>query len=1605
MATTGAKAKERRLAEVAALAQKRVSGPEAAQVEAFVRVYFGGVAPEDLLETPADTLFGNALSLWSFLKKRKPGTPRVRVFNPTIEEHGWLSTHTIVEIVTDDMPFLVDSVASALNQLELTVHLLIHPVVKVRRDAKGALKGLGDGEGAVAESVQHVQVTRQVGDERLAAIEARLTEVLGSVRAAVEDWKPSLARIDALIRELDTNPPPLPRDEVEEGKAFLAWLRDDHFLFLGVREYRLVKKGGKDYSEIVEGSGLGILRHVSPESAERHARPLSAAVSRNARAKGLLMITKATSRSFVHRPVYMDYVGVRLFGKDGEATGEVRFLGLLTSAAYNRNPREIPLLRLKVQRVIERAGFPARSHNGKALLNVLETYPRDELFQIDEETLTEIALGVVHLEERQRIRLFVRRDTYARFYSCLVYVPRDRYSTELREQMEAILLEALDGVAAEFTTQVSESPMARTHFMIHTRREGEAAIDVAAIEERLVAASREWSDDFRDAIVEALGEGRGSALFQRYRQGFPAAYRDAFAARAAVADIERVESLADGRDIAMSLYRPVNAPETVVHFKIYHAGDPVPMSDILPMIENMGLRVMEEVPFRVEPAGTGAVWIHDFTLSSRNGGEIDIAALRDRFQEAFARVWAGDMDDDRFNQLVLLAGLGWREVVVLRAFCKYLRQAGIAFSQSYMEETLANNPAIARIIVELFAARFDPARAADAEIATASIKARLAEALDQVASLDEDRILRRFVNLVDSMLRTNFFQAGADGGPKSYVSFKFDSRALAELPEPRPLREIWVYSPRVEAVHLRFGLVARGGIRWSDRREDFRTEVLGLVKAQQVKNAVIVPVGAKGGFVVKRPPAEGGREAFQQEGIACYRTMMAGMLDITDNFAQGKVVPPGGVVRYDGDDPYLVVAADKGTATFSDIANGIAGEYGFWLGDAFASGGSAGYDHKKMGITARGGWEAVKRHFRELGRDIQAEDFTAVGIGDMSGDVFGNGMLLSRHTRLVGAFNHLHVFVDPDPDPEASFRERERLFALPRSSWSDYDAKLISAGGGVFERKAKSIAVTPQMAALFDIRAAQVTPNELIRAMLRAPVDLLWNGGIGTYVKAQRESHLQVGDKGNDAVRVDGRELRAKVVGEGGNLGFTQLGRIEYAEAGGRLNTDAIDNSAGVDCSDHEVNIKILLNDLVAAGDLTVKQRDKLLAEMTDEVAALVLRDNYQQTQALSVMQAGGAGALEAQGRFMRALEARKLLDRGIEFLPSDEEMAERKAKGRGLTRPELAVLLAYAKMATYDALLESDVPDDPHFAVDLLRYFPKPLRKRFEAAIARHRLRREIISTVVTNSLINRTGPTFLNDMAERTGYAAADIARAYTVTRDTFGLREIWAAIEALDNKVPAEAQVAMLAETNRLVERGTFWFLRNEAHPLVVADAVAVYAEGIAALAEALDGAISENRRAAIAGQAAPWIDAGVPADLANRVARLRTLAAGGDIVRTARREKRPVADVAQVYFGVGGRLGFEWVRESAGRLAPESHWQRLAIQALFDDSYGQQRAISAAVLRGDGKSTPAAAVDKWVAEHRTGVGRVEQVLADLKNGGQVDLAMLTVASRHLALLVDG
>lgn len=1592
-----------RLAAVMALAADRLPADRLPVFEAYARECLRQLDVDDLEARSAEDQCGGLLSHWQFGAQRTPGQPKVRALSPVVAEHGWSSRHTVVEVVNDDMPFLVDSTSIEIHRQGLTLHLIVHPIFSVRRDAAGQLQSVAAGgeaaDGALRESWMHIEVDRLVDATQRAALVGGIERVLADVRASVEDWPAMSERLQAVIDELAQAPALLPADQRAESVAFLRWLADEHLTLLGYRQHDLVHLAGDSALKLVPGTGLGVLRESPGDKASTglsllppQARELALAPS------PLLVVTKANTRSTVHRPGYTDYIGVKRYDADGRVIGEHRFLGLLTSTAYSARVAETPLLRGKVGAIAERAGLPAGGHLAKALSHILETYPRDELFQIRDDELYETALGILALGDRQRLRVFVRHDPFGRFVSCLVYVPREAYSTELRVKMQRILMDAYAGTSAEFDVLLSDAVLARIHFTVRTAPGAAPQVDRRTLEKRLADAAHRWDDALRDALTEAEGEARGLALLKAWGPAFPADYRSRVPARAAVPDVRAVASLTDDQPLALTLYRPLGAPPQALGFKVYRLGEPIVLSDSLPMLEHMGVRVLGEQNHRLRQDGR-QVSIHDFELHAAGvTEEIEHEALARLFEDAFGRVFRGEVESDDLNKLVLRAGLAADEIVVLRAYTRYLRQIGFALSQAAVEATLTSHPRLARMLVALFRLRFEPA-AHHPEGETAQVNA-ITQALDKVSNLQDDRVLRQLLALVQATLRTNFWRTGtghtgAPGPRRAFLSFKFDSHRVPGLPEPKPMVEIFVYSPRFEGIHLRGGKVARGGLRWSDRPEDFRTEVLGLVKAQMVKNTVIVPVGSKGGFVLKKAPPPTEREAWMKEGIACYQDYLRGLLDLTDNRVAGAVVAPPQVVRHDDDDPYLVVAADKGTATFSDFANAVSAEYGHWLGDAFASGGSVGYDHKAMGITARGAWESVKRHFRERGLNTQTTDFTVVGIGDMSGDVFGNGMLLSRHIRLLAAFDHRHIFIDPSPDASVSFAERERLFALPRSSWADYDTQLISEGGGVWARSEKSIPVSPQARAVLGITSERLTPTELISAILKAPVDLLYNGGIGTYVKASTESHAEVGDRANDALRIDGRDLRAKVVGEGGNLGFTQRGRIEAALAGVSINTDAIDNSAGVDTSDHEVNIKILLGLAIADGEMTLKQRNTILAQMTDEVAALVLRDNVFQTQALSVTNRLGVKLLDQEARFIRFLEKAGRLNRAIEYLPSDEAITERAAKGQGLTTPERAVLLAYSKMWLFDEILASDLPEDPWIGTAVERYFPAALRDSLGAYIPRHPLKREIIATHVLNSMVNRVGATFVHRLADMTGARPAQVVRAYLCTREVMGHVALWQQVEALDNLVPDAVQSEMLIEEGWLTARATTWFLRYKRLAEPMEQTFGRFRAAVEALREPL------AVQAAASAQAQAWVTAGVPSALACRVASADGLFAALDIAEVAEATRREVRDVGEVHVGIAARLGLGTLRQRIEALPGGSHWQALAKAALGDDLAGVQRAITQQVLAADpsGASSSGSMLAVWEAANVDTLERVQRVLGELADAPRADLAMLSVALREL------
>lgn len=1591
----------------AALAQ-HISEQALPQVALFAEQFFGIISLDELTQRRLSDLAGCTLSAWRLLERFDHAQPQVRVFNPDYERHGWQSTHTAVEVLHHDLPFLVDSVRTELNRRGYSIHTLQTTVLSVRRGSKGELleilpKGT-QGDDVLQESLMYLEIDRCANTAELNVLTKELEQVLGEVRVAVTDFEPMKAKVQEILTGLDNSRYAVDADEKSEIKSFLEWLVGNHFTFLGYEEF--VVRDEADGGHIVydQDSFLGLTKLLRTGLTYDDLRIEDYAVN-YLREPTLLSFAKAAHPSRVHRPAYPDYVSIREIDADGKVIKECRFMGLYTSSVYGESVRVIPYIRRKVAEIERRSGFQAKAHLGKELAQVLEVLPRDDLFQTPVDELFSTVMSIVQIQERNKIRVFLRKDPYGRFCYCLAYVPRDIYSTEVRQKIQQVLMDRLKATDCEFWTFFSESVLARVQLILRVDPKNRIDIDPLLLEKEVVQACRSWQDDYAALTVESFGEAHGTNVLADFPKGFPAGYRERFAAHSAVVDMQHLLSLKETNPLVMSFYQPLGqvSGQRELHCKLYHADTPLALSDVLPILENLGLRVLGEFPYRLRHTNGREFWIHDFAFTAAEGLDLDIQQLNDTLQDAFVHIVRGDAENDAFNRLVLTAGLPWRDVALLRAYARYLKQIRLGFDLGYIASTLNNHTDIARELTRLFKTRFYLARKLtgdDLDDKQQRLEHAILTALDDVQVLNEDRILRRYLDLIKATLRTNFYQTDANGQNKSYFSFKFNPHLIPELPKPVPKFEIFVYSPRVEGVHLRFGNVARGGLRWSDREEDFRTEVLGLVKAQQVKNSVIVPVGAKGGFLPRRLPLGGSRDEIAAEGIACYRIFISGLLDITDNLKDGALVPPANVVRHDDDDPYLVVAADKGTATFSDIANGIAIDYGFWLGDAFASGGSAGYDHKKMGITAKGAWVGVQRHFRERGINVQEDSITVVGVGDMAGDVFGNGLLMSDKLQLVAAFNHMHIFIDPNPNPATSFVERQRMFDLPRSAWSDYDTSIMSEGGGIFSRSAKSIAISPQMQERFDIKADKLTPTELLNALLKAPVDLLWNGGIGTYVKASTESHADVGDKANDALRVNGNELRCKVVGEGGNLGMTQLGRVEFGLNGGGSNTDFIDNAGGVDCSDHEVNIKILLNEVVQAGDMTDKQRNQLLASMTDEVGGLVLGNNYKQTQALSLAARRAYARIAEYKRLMNDLEGRGKLDRAIEFLPTEEQLVERVAEGHGLTRPELSVLISYSKIDLKEQLLGSLVPDDDYLTRDMETAFPPTLVSKFSEAMRRHRLKREIVSTQIANDLVNHMGITFVQRLKESTGMSPANVAGAYVIVRDIFHLPHWFRQIENLDYKVSADVQLELMDELMRLGRRATRWFLRARRNEQNAARDVAHFGPHLAALGLKLDELLSGEIRETWQARYQAYVANGVPELLARMVAGTTHLYTLLPIIEASDVTGQDPADVAKAYFAVGSALDITWYLQQISALPVENNWQALAREAFRDDVDWQQRAITISVLQqGDGSQDVETRLAQWMAQHESTIERWRAMLVEIRAASGTDYAMYAVANREL------
>jgi glutamate dehydrogenase len=1567
---------------------------------AFFQALFRNAPAEDVNRFTADSLIVLARLVEARVRRHRKGESLIDLFLPHEMDAAYSRVESVLVAVNDDMPFLFDSLLAEAAARGTRTRAVFHPILTLSGNPT---------------SVIVLVLDPIVDGERARGLVEGARTMFAQVRVAVRDWRTMLSRLKGSIGELTAHPPRIPADQLKENVAFLEWLADDHFTFLGCRDYRFSPGSGGALEPDVT-SGLGVLSDIEARVVRRG--PDRGLLTPQVRAflfePAPLIITKSNERSLVHRRAHMDYIGVKIYSAEGALRGERRFVGLFTSSAYSRRPSDIPLLRRKVASVMERARLSPASHDAKALAHILDTFPRDELFQISDDDLHATAMGILQLGERPKVKLFVRFDRFDRFVSVLAFVPRDRYDGRARETIHAILARAFSGRMSSATPTLDDSNLARVHYIIGRNDGHRPAVDIRRLEAEIRDVIRTWDDGFLDALIETHGETDGRRLFEKAAGAFSPGYRGLFRPRDAVADFSELVGLSEkggGLPLRARTYRKSDDAHNVLRLKLYGLGEVLPLSASVPVFENFGLKVIAEDSFPVSLKNNG--WardaiVLDFVMERADDGPVNLPDLKDRLEDAFYAVVSGAAESDGFNRLVISAGLVWRDVTVLRASAKFLRQTGIAFGQDYMERALSRNPDIAGLLVELFHARNDPRF--DDEDHIAALRAKIDVALNDVPSLDDDRIIRRFRNVIECVLRTNFFQGDDSGEPKAWLALKLDSQALDELPPPRPMVEIFVYSPVVEGVHLRFGKVARGGIRWSDRREDFRTEILDLAKAQQVKNAVIVPVGAKGGFYPKQLPENATREAVQEAGTAAYRILIQALLDLTDNVHHdGTIVPPRDTRRHDPDDPYLVVAADKGTATFSDVANAIAEKRDFWLGDAFASGGSHGYDHKKIGITARGAWEAVKRHFRELGRQIQSEPFTCVGIGDMSGDVFGNAMLLSKTIRLIAAFDHRHIFLDPNPNPEISWSERRRLFDLPRSSWADYNPVAIGAGGGVFPRTAKEIVLSDPVKALLGIAEAKTTPNDLIRALLKTEVDLLFFGGIGTFVKATSQSGGDVGDRTNDAVRINGSEVRAKVVGEGANLGVTQLGRMEYARTGGRINTDAVDNSAGVDTSDHEVNLKILLSGPLRRAELTAAGRDELLTSMTEEVAAHVLKDNYDQTLALSVAQSRAAQDLDAHGRFIRDLESRGRLDRAVEFLPDDGELRSRAQRDEGLLRPELAVLLAYAKLDLDAEIVASPLPDEPAFESVLAGYFPAECERRFPHELKQHRLRREIVCNVLSNRIVNLAGPAFVARMKEMSGAPGYVAARAFIVAEGAFGLAALKARIDALDGTVSASVQTGMYRDIAEILRRLGLWFITNVPANAGLASTVALYRAGAEELRGTFASLVSPFEAQRTESRISELQAAGVPLDLAEDVAILPLMGAMPEIAFLASARGLNVDLVAGAYFAMGACVGIDRLRGLAERISAAEYWDRLAIRRIQDDLFAGQRALTADALSAlDAAASPGAraegaeAVNAWAAVNKDALDRATSFLAALERSGEPSVAKLTLANSQVRQL---
>lgn len=1594
--------------------------------KSFLKTFFANVPKEDIAMMGPENLAYTAQNHLRLSKKRTIGKgPIIDIFNPSLKKEGWDGNSTIIDIVNDDMAFLVDSVIAEIIRHNYHISAFVHPILHIETSKDGEIFENEKKGKTTAQSHIHIELNRAISPAERKELKENLERVLNDAYLANRDWQKMRDKISEAKDALKTSKKNTSAYMIGEYQEFLSYLYDNNFTFLGYREYKFNKTKEGLRSSIVKDSSLGVLTDETQYVYFNEARKsLTKAQQKLRFEQEPLTISKVNKNSTVHRRVPIDAITVKKYDSKGSIVGEILFIGLFTSVTYSRSVADIPYLRSKIDTVLRNSDCADASHNHKALKHILEKYPRDEILQMPEILLQEHANSILRLQERPQIALYTRTDPFGRYISCLVYVPRERYETRLRKKFQKILGDAVKGRCNTFKVIQDDSALSRVLFQVdinHLKHIPE--FDNDELELQLIEAGQNWADQLKEVIEDKImDDEKSSQLFQRYGNAFSAGYQEQYKPFQAVLDVENIDAIIYGDQIDIELYEEkTTSGELETHIKLYHAQTPLALSDVLPLMENMGLDIITELPSEVSPRDyDGVVWIHDFLVKASDSTQkIDVEAAKEPFENVFKRAWNKEMESDSLNMLSFYAQMEWRDITILRAYSHYFRQVGSAFSLPYIESAITTYPHIGAAIVSYFKQKFDPSKK---EISTQTEKKTIKKIHDMMArvdSLDHDRILRSLVNFVRATLRTNFYQTMEDGSAKPYVSFKLNSNEIPELPEPKPYREIFVYSSRVEGVHLRGDQIARGGLRWSDRHEDFRTEVLGLMKAQQVKNAVIVPMGAKGGFVVKNPPKGGDRAAFMEEGINCYKTFIRGLLDITDNRASGKIIPPKDVARYDDNDPYLVVAADKGTASFSDIANGLSEEYGFWLGDAFASGGSAGYDHKKMGITARGAWESVKRHFREMGVDTQSEEFDVIGVGDMAGDVFGNGMLLSEHIRLIGAFNHMHIFCDPKPNAEKTFKERQRLFDDVKG-WGDYNKKLLSKGGRIYSRSDKSLDLTPEIQKCFGIKEDKVSPNKLIRAMLRKDIDLLWFGGIGTYIKATTESDADVGDKGNDALRIDATEVKAKVLGEGANLGITQAARIECAQNGVQLNADYIDNAGGVASSDDEVNIKILFGDVLRKSKykMDIKKRNKMLESMTDDVAGHVLRGTYQQAQGISLMAMHAPENLTSHATLIKYLKEKVGLSRTLEKLPKEKEIEERLRLGKGLTKPELSVLQSYAKISYTADLLDSDIPNSKAMEERLFRYFPPKLSKNYPKEILDHRLKREIIATTLANGIVHRMGPDFIRDRMEKCGASCEEVAKAYIIVREAFGLRDIWSAIEALDNKVDAKIQLEALAETARMMERAVTWFLTRFGRKLDINRDIAKFEDGIQIVKDNLNSVVSKSLLKKVNKYAEEGVKNGLPKKLAHDISLMPILGSAFDIIRISMDHKFEIPMTASVYFELGEHFHLDWMRQKARKMPAEGQWSSQALEGLIDQLYTCQAGLTVRILKDMSelinKSTSKkskktissdSVLDAWIDDRGAQAKLIEPLFNEMRRGSTIDISMLIIAEQRLRNLYGG